>query len=190
MDESTANHVSFSSNIEVSLDDSFDLEIERSFEDIEDSTEDVKLLGISKILRILSGKTRRPPRADKIQMALRILLGLSIIEGNAIKMAQMRVPEVLQQLITGDKSHFPHVVETALMILSELAGPPESHYYIARSCLGAFSRILPACSDEAVSLALGILIRLAASASTHRLICSHPALLRWYGISRSRRTNR
>ena len=178
--ESIQPRASISSGFEFGPDDSFDLEIEGSFEEDESSVEDVKLLGLSKILRILSGKTRRAARPDKVQLALRILLGLSIIEGNSVKMAQYRVPEVLQQLLTSDKAQFPHVVESALLILSELTMPPENHFYIARSCLGAFSKILPTCSDEAVTTALGILYRLTASDSTHRLLCSYPAILRWF----------
>jgi hypothetical protein len=82
------------------------LKSRKKIEDEEEITEDIKLFGLSIILRILSGNTRCLPLLEK--HSARKLGGWGkCYRKQLCENVSLRVPEVLQQLITGENHIHP-----------------------------------------------------------------------------------
>ena len=108
----------------------------RSPEEDECSHDELKLYGLSKTLRVINGQTRLPARPEKVMLALRILLGLSLVEGNAVEMVTRTVPEALSYFLSSGRCLVhPELPELALQVLLSLAQHAENKHHLATTCI-------------------------------------------------------
>lgn len=144
-------------------------------EEEEDAGVDVSIFGLSKTLRVLRGRTKRPVRPEKKLLALKVLLAMSFVPGNSIKMVKRMVQDPLLHMLSLPPKVTPKdcgvstedMTGLAVRIVANLAMPPESHTMLADvACCMALMRSLARSTEEAL-ISLRALLNLSSTHAVH-----------------------